>query len=167
MSEVCVPVTGASRGDRRGPLFRGVGVALVTLFDEHGEIDAPATAAHAAGLVDLGVRAVLVAGTTGEPSSLDPAERAVLLGAVRDALPPGSGVPVIAGTGAPSIREAVALTAAARDGGADAVLALSPPQVSDPRPYYEAVAEAAAEVPVLACHCPDFRPRVPRIHLTT
>jgi dihydrodipicolinate synthase/N-acetylneuraminate lyase len=131
---------------------------LVTLFDEHGEIDAPATAAHAAGLVDLGVRAVLVAGTTGEPSSLDPAERAVLLGAVRDALPPGSGVPVIAGTGAPSIYEAVALTAAARDGGADAVLALSPPQVSDPRPYYEAVAEAAAGVPVLAYHYPDFSP---------
>ena len=158
MSEVCVPVTGTSRGDRKDPLFRGVGVALVTLFDEHGEIDAPATAAHAAGLVDLGVRAVLVAGTTGEPSSLDPAERAVLLGAVRDALPPGSGVPVIAGTGAPSICEAVALTAAARDGGADAVLALSPPQVSDPRPYYEAVAEAAAGVPVLAYHYPDFSP---------
>ena len=64
-----MPVTGASRGDRKDPLFRGVGVALVTLFDEHGEIDAPATAAHAAGLVDLGVRAVLVAGTTGEPSA--------------------------------------------------------------------------------------------------
>jgi 4-hydroxy-tetrahydrodipicolinate synthase len=96
------------------------------------------------------VRAVLVAGTTGKASSCDPAERAALLGALRDALPPSSDVQVIAGTSAPSIREAVALTAAAREGGADAVLALSPPQVSDPRPYYEAVGEAAAEVPVLA-----------------
>ena len=122
------------------------------------KLDAPATAAHAAGLVDLGVRAVLVAGTTGKASSRDPAERAALLGALRDALPPSSDVQVIAGTSAPSIREAVALTAAARDGSADAVVALSPPQVSDPRPYYEAVAEAAAEVPVLAYHCPDFSP---------
>ncbi len=158
MSEARGRVTGGGRVGRGSPLFRGVGVALVTLFDEHGELDAPATAAHAARLVDLGVRAVLVAGTTGEPSSLDRAERAVLLGAVRDALPPGSGVPVIAGTGAPSIRDAVALTAAARDGGVDAVLAFSPPQVSDPRPYYEAVAEAAAGVPVLAYHFPDFSP---------
>ena len=35
--------------------FTGVGVALVTLFDEEGEIDAPATADHAARLVDAGV----------------------------------------------------------------------------------------------------------------
>ena len=48
------------------PVFRGVGVALVTLFDANGELDAPATAELAVRLVDLGVRAVLVAGTTGE-----------------------------------------------------------------------------------------------------
>src|SRR6266511_3276555 len=42
------------------PLWRGVAVALVTLFDEGGAVDVPATAAHAARLVELGVRAVLV-----------------------------------------------------------------------------------------------------------
>src|SRR6266545_3618541 len=47
------------------PLWRGVAVALVTLFDEGGAVDVPATAAHAARLVELGVRAVLVAGSAG------------------------------------------------------------------------------------------------------
>ena len=32
------------------PLFRGVGVALATLFDDDGEIDPKATAEHAATL---------------------------------------------------------------------------------------------------------------------
>ncbi len=45
------------------PLFTGVGVALVTLFDDDGEVDAKATADHAAALVELGMRAVLVAGS--------------------------------------------------------------------------------------------------------
>ena len=46
-------------------LFSGVGVALVTLFSDDGALDAPATADLAAQLVGLGVRCVLVAGTTG------------------------------------------------------------------------------------------------------
>ena len=46
------------------PLFTGVGVALATLFDDHGEVDAKATADFAATLVDLGIRAVVVAGST-------------------------------------------------------------------------------------------------------
>lgn len=139
-------------------LFEGVGVALVTLFDADGGLDVAMTAEHAARLVGLGIRSVLVAGTTGEPGSLEAGERRALLAAVRAAVPVGGGVPVIAGTGAVSTRQAVAYTAAARDGGADAVLALSPPQVDDPRPYYDAVAKAAGAVPVLAYHYPGFSP---------
>src|SRR6266508_4454079 len=103
------------------PLFRGVGVALATLFDGAGGLDAKATAEHAATLVDLGVRAVVVAGSTGEAATLTPAERLALLTEVRRAVP--SGIPVLAGTGAPSRRQAVALTRAAVDHGADALLA--------------------------------------------
>ncbi|MCW2678279.1 MAG: putative Dihydrodipicolinate synthase [Modestobacter sp.] len=51
------------------PLFTGVGVALVILFQDDGALDAPATADLSVRLVALGVRAVLVAGTTGEPST--------------------------------------------------------------------------------------------------
>jgi 4-hydroxy-tetrahydrodipicolinate synthase len=133
-------------------VFTGVGVALVTLFDDRGDLDAPATAALAAQLVGLGVRAVVVAGTTGEAAALEAGERIALLDAVRDEL--RAAVPVIAGTGAPSTRQAEALTRDATEHGADAVLVLSPPGASDPRPYYEAVAKAAAGTPVLAYHYP-------------
>ena len=76
------------------PLFTGVGVALVTLFADDNSLDAPATAEHARRLVELGVRAIVVAGSTGEAAALDPGERVALLAAVRDAVPATAGVPV-------------------------------------------------------------------------
>lgn len=133
------------------PPFTGVGVALVTLFDDEGEIDAPATADHAARLVDAGVAAVVVAGSTGEAAALDADERSDLLIAVRSSV--DGRVPVLAGTGAPSARQAVVLSKRAADDGASALLVLSPPSVTDPRPYYERVA-SAVDVPVLAYHYP-------------
>lgn len=136
-------------------LFTGVGVALVTLFDDGGRLDAKATAAHAATLVGLGVRAVVVAGTTGEAFALAPQERDALLAEVRAAV---TEVPVLAGTGAAWGPHAADMTARARDGGADGVLVLSPPSVADPRPYYEQVVAAAGDVPVLAYHFPAVAP---------
>jgi 4-hydroxy-tetrahydrodipicolinate synthase len=136
------------------PLFTGVGVALVTLFREDGSLDAAATADHAAQLVELGVRAVVVAGSTGEAAALTDGERVELLTAVREAVPPSAGAAVVAGTGAPSARQAVAFTEAACDAGADGLLVLSPPGSGDVRPYYDAVAKAAGALPVLAYHFP-------------
>ncbi|HLT17571.1 MAG TPA: dihydrodipicolinate synthase family protein [Acidimicrobiales bacterium] len=135
----------------RHPPFRGVGVALVTLFDEEGEIDAPATADHAARLVDAGMAAVLVAGTTGEADTLDADERSDLLLAVTSAV--DGRVPVLAGTGAPSARQAVILSKRAEADGADALLVLAPPGLVDPRPYYERVVDSV-DIPVLAYHYP-------------
>ncbi|MFP5319954.1 MAG: dihydrodipicolinate synthase family protein [Acidimicrobiia bacterium] len=145
----------AGSGSAEGAPFTGVGVALVTLFDDRGDLDAPATADLAARLVALGVRAVVVAGSTGEAAALSPTERIELLRSVRGTV---AGVPVIAGTGAPSSRQAAELTAAAADNGADAVLALSPPGAADPRPYYDEVAKAAGATPVLAYHWPALSP---------
>lgn len=133
-------------------LFRGIGVALVTLFDRAGALLAEATAEHAARLVERGVTAIVVAGTTGEAASLVPDERVALLAAVRGAVP--AGVPVIAGTGAPTAAEAIELTRSAADAGADAALALSPRGVEDPSDYYAALAAAAADLPLLAYHFP-------------
>jgi 4-hydroxy-tetrahydrodipicolinate synthase len=133
-------------------LFAGVGVALVTLFDDDGGLDAPATAWLAGQLVDIGLRGVLVAGSTGEASALEPDERVALVAAVRAQVP--DGVPVIAGTGAPTGRQAAELTGRAFDAGADAALVLSPHRVVDPRPYYDRVAKAAAGRPLLAYHFP-------------
>jgi dihydrodipicolinate synthase/N-acetylneuraminate lyase len=134
------------------PVFTGVGVALVTLFDDDGELDVGATADHAARLVDRGIQGVLVSGSTGEAAALSAEERVLLLEAVRDAVP--DHIPVLAGTGAPSARQAAALTLSAKEHGADAVLVLSPPGVADPSAYYDVVSRSAGELPVLAYHFP-------------
>ena len=134
------------------PLFRGVGVALVTVFDDTGEVDTAATASLAAELVDHGITAVVIAGSTGEAATLDPGERAALTTAVRAAVP--ATVPVITGTGAPSARQAVRHTEEAVGAGADGVLALSPPRSADLEGYYGQVVAAAGDVPVLGYHFP-------------
>lgn len=134
-------------------LFRGVGVALLTLFHDDGSLDAPATAELADRLVDLGVQAVVVAGTTGEAAALSAPERIDLLRAVHARV--AGRVPIVVGTGAPSTGEAVGFTMDAVAYGADVVLALSPPGVEDPRAYYEAVREAAGSAPLLAYHYPS------------
>ena len=137
-------------------LFRGTAVALVTLFHDDGSIDPAATGEFARELVERGMRAVLVAGTTGEAATLTNAERAALIDATRSAVP--AGVPVIAGTGAPSIRQAVGLTQEAVAAGADAALAWPPPGSLDTAGYFKAVADAAQGRPVLAYHFPRVYP---------
>lgn len=135
--------------------FTGVAVALATFFDKADEIDYAATAEHAARLAGLGMRAIVVAGSTGEVDALTDDERVQLLRAVREAVPQ---TPVVAGTGGVSIRQTRALTEAAVRCGADAVIARSPRGVADPSGYYQAVAEAAGRVPVLAYHFPALAP---------
>jgi 4-hydroxy-tetrahydrodipicolinate synthase len=137
------------------PPFEGVGVALITLFRDDGQVDFDGTAAHAAALVERGVRGVVVAGTTGEADALDDAERVKLFAAVRAAVP---GVPLVAGTGAPEVERVQALTRAAADAGANAVLARSPRGVDDPSNFYQAVVDVAGELPVLAYHYPKVSP---------
>jgi 4-hydroxy-tetrahydrodipicolinate synthase len=136
----------------RGEVFRGVGVALVTIFHADGTVDASSTGKFARDLAERGMRAVLVNGSTGEAPALSDAERIELIEAVREAVP--SPTPVIAGTGAPSVRQATALTRDAVAAGADAVLAWPPPGSRDLLGYFSAVRDAADGRPVLAYHVP-------------
>jgi 4-hydroxy-tetrahydrodipicolinate synthase len=131
--------------------FGRVVTAMVTPFTDDGSLDVDGAVALARWLQDQGAEGLVVAGTTGEASTLDDDERSDLLIAVRYAV--DGRVPVLVGTGAPSARQAVLLSKRAQDDGADALLVLSPPGVPDPRPYYERVT-AAVEVPVLAYHYP-------------
>lgn len=141
---------------QEAPVFTGVGVALVTLFDEHGQVDAAATSSHAAHLVDKGIRAVIVAGTTGEASHLSMKERLDLFDAVRAAVP--AATPVILGTGdLPTGVSVPDLTKRAADHGASAALVLSP-QRGDVREFYTEVMAAAGKMPVLAYHWPKQSP---------
>jgi 4-hydroxy-tetrahydrodipicolinate synthase len=149
------PTLGGAGQDRSGAptgMFRGVGVALVTIFGDDGEVDPGATGKLAGDLVARGMQAVLVCGSTGEAATLTGPERVTLIEAVRDAVPPG--IPVIAGAGAPSARQAAALTVDAVRAGADAVLAFPPPGSRDLAGYYGAVAGPADGRPVLAYHFP-------------
>ncbi|MEV4537437.1 dihydrodipicolinate synthase family protein [Asanoa sp. NPDC049518] len=134
------------------PLWTGVAVALVTLFDDDGAIDERATAAHAARLAGEGVRAVLVGGSTGEADTLTDAELAGLTAAVRAALP--ASVPVVTGASGAWRGAAAARIEAAVGAGADAVLVAPPRRPGDLHAYYDAAAKAAGDAQVLAYHFP-------------
>jgi dihydrodipicolinate synthase/N-acetylneuraminate lyase len=133
-------------------LFTGVGVALVTLLDDSGGVDAASTGALAADLAARGMQAVLACGTTGEPGTLTDSERVDVIRSVRDAVPPD--ITVLAGTGATSLSRAAELTAAAAAAGADAVLAWPPPGCDDLVGYYAELGRVAGGLPVLAYHIP-------------
>jgi 4-hydroxy-tetrahydrodipicolinate synthase len=133
------------------PLWSGTAVALATLFNNDGSVAAEATARHAARLVDAGVRAVLVSGSTGEAGALTDDERVELVAAVRRACPD---VPVLAGASgdwwSPAARRAEAVVKA----GADGVLVAPPRGDTDLHEYFGRVAQVVGDVPVLAYHFP-------------
>ncbi len=133
-------------------LFSGVGVALVTLLDDTGSVDAAATGSLAADLAGRGMKAVLACGTTGEAGALTDVERVDVIRAVRDALP--ADIQVLAGTGATDPARAAELTRAAVGAGADAVLAWPPPRSHDLAGYFGALGDAADGRPVLGYHIP-------------
>lgn len=133
-------------------LWTGVAVALVTVFDAGGTVDADATAAHASRLVGYGLRGVLVAGSTGEADALTDAERVGLVTAVREAVP--ADVPVLAGAGGAWTGAAVSRVVDAVAAGADAVLVAPPRRAGDLVAFFTAVSGAAAGRPVLGYHFP-------------
>lgn len=140
----------------RMTLFSGVSVALVTLFNDDLSVDNAATAELAAELAGLGMTAIIACGTTGEAFTLDRDERTALLEAVRAAVP--ADVPVIAGTGAVSAHQAKALTRDAFDAGANGVLTMSPPHITDPSAYFDAVRDVAGDRTLLGYHFPKMSP---------
>jgi 4-hydroxy-tetrahydrodipicolinate synthase len=129
-------------------MWDGVAVALVTLFDGDSSVDVSGTASHAARLVEAGVRAVVVGGTTGESDALTLDERVALVRAVKDACP---GVPLVAGAGGQWARAAGEVASAVVKAGADAVLVAPPRRATDLVAFYSALPTG---VPVLGYHFP-------------
>jgi 4-hydroxy-tetrahydrodipicolinate synthase len=132
-------------------LWTGPAVALVTLFDDDLAVLPRETAAHAARLVGAGMKAVLVAGSTGEAAALTDDERVALVAAVKQTCPD---VPVVAGSTGEWAGQAAERTAQAVKAGADAVLVAPPRLGGSLTDYFGRVAEAADGVPVLAYHFP-------------
>ncbi|GBD26417.1 4-hydroxy-tetrahydrodipicolinate synthase [bacterium HR30] len=124
--------------------LRGCMTALVTPFRD-GAIDTEALERLVEAQIQAGISALVPCGSTGEAATLSHQEHAeVVRMVVRFAR---GRVPVIAGTGSNSTAEAIALTQAAKEAGANAALLIAPyynkPTQEGIYRHYRAVAEAA------------------------
>lgn len=105
-------------------MWPAIMTALLTPYDDHGEVDADKAAALALHLWGQGCGGFVVAGSTGEAYGLSITERERLFRAVRSVLP--DDVLVLVGTGHQDTRQAVRLTEAAHSWGADGMLVVAP-----------------------------------------
>ncbi|GMR19610.1 MAG: 4-hydroxy-tetrahydrodipicolinate synthase [Gammaproteobacteria bacterium] len=124
-------------------------------MQESGAVDVPAFKRLLDFHIENATHAVVVAGTTGESATLDMGEHCQL---IRDAVEHAAGrIPIIAGTGANSTTEAIALTRCAQQAGADACLLVTPyynkPTQEGLYLHHKAVAEAV-DVPQILYNVP-------------
>lgn len=125
--------------------FDGVFTALVTPFDERGEIDWNAFDRFVDWQIASGITGLVPVGTTGEAATLSEAEAARLI--ERTVKRAEGQAYVLAGAGSNSTARAVAATRRAFDAGADGVLHITPyynkPGQAGLVAHFSAVAEAA------------------------
>lgn len=108
---------------QRSFLFSGVATALITPFSE-GKIDYHALGNLMDWQIDCGVDALLLAGTTGEASTLSVQEHYDLISFAAKKI--NGRVPLLAGCGSNNTAHAISLGRNACDAGADALLAVTP-----------------------------------------
>ena len=104
-------------------MFEGVLTALVTPFRD-GAIDEPALRELIEFQIESGVQGLVPCGSTGESATLSHDEHERVIAIAVDAA--HGRVPVLAGTGSNNTREAIELTRAAKQAGADGALLISP-----------------------------------------
>lgn len=130
-------------------------VALVTPMHDDGAIDFAALERLVERQVLAGTAAIVSVGTTGESATLSVGEHTDVIRRTIDVV--AGRVPVIAGTGANSTTEAIHLTAAAADAGADGALLVTPYYNKPPQEglyrHFKAVAEAV-EIPQVLYNVP-------------
>ncbi len=103
--------------------LRGAITALATPF-RNNELDEEAFRQHVEWQIEQGVSGLLPCGTTGESATMSHQEHKDV---IRICLEQTQGrVPVLAGTGSNNTREALELTAYAKEAGADAALLITP-----------------------------------------
>ncbi len=104
-------------------IFKGIATALITPFNEDG-INYDQFGKLIDWQIESGINALVIAGTTGEASTLtDDEHRDAIAYAVKRA---DGRVPIIAGTGSNDTGYALDLTRCACEAGADAVLVVTP-----------------------------------------
>lgn len=105
-------------------MIAGSIVALVTPMDAQGRLDWDSLSKLVDFHLQEGTHAIVAVGTSGESATLDYSENIEVIRRVVDQV--NGRIPVIAGTGANSTREALELTEQAKAVGADACLLVTP-----------------------------------------
>ena len=127
-------------------MFRGSMVALVTPMHDDGSLDFEALERLVEFHVENGTDAIVSVGTTGESPTLNEKDHCAVIRKTVDLV--RGRMPVIAGTGSNCTREAIDLTKAAMEAGADASLLVTPyynkPTQDGLYQHYKALAEAVA-----------------------
>lgn len=131
-------------------MFQGCLTALITPF-KNGAVDLPALAALVEAQIAAGIDGLVPCGSTGESATLSHEEHETV---VREVIRVArKRVPVIAGTGSNSTTEAIRLTKAAQEAGADGALLISPyynrPTQDGIVAHYAAIADAT-KIPLIA-----------------
>ena len=135
--------------------IQGSIVAIVTPMFEDGGVDWKSLEKLVEWHIQQGTHSIVAVGTTGEASTLSMEEHIkVIQEVIRVA---NKRIPIIAGTGANSTREAIELTQAAKDVGADAALLVTPyynkPTQEGLYQHYKAIAETV-EIPQILYNVP-------------
>ena len=133
--------------------FGRVSVAMVTPFDDDGELDVDAAVALAKWLVEQGNESLVVSGTTGESATLSIDEKLTLFETISAAV----SVPVIGGTTGSNTRHDIGLTAEASKLGLAGILGVSPfysrPSQTGIEVHFRAIA-SATDLPVVLYDIP-------------
>lgn len=127
-------------------MFHGSMVALVTPMHDDGSLDYEGLARLVEFHIESGTDAIVSVGTTGESPTLNEKDHCEV---VRNTVDLVRGrIPVIAGTGSNSTREAIDLTRSAMASGADAALLVTPyynkPTQEGLYRHYKAIADEVA-----------------------
>jgi len=136
-------------------MFKGSLVAIVTPMDEEGGLDLDRFRTLLDFHIDQGTDGVVVVGTTGESPTVDFDEHHLLMRTAVDHV--AGRIPVIAGTGANSTREAIDLSIYAKNAGVDACLSVAPyynkPTQEGLYQHFKAIAEAV-DIPHILYNVP-------------
>jgi 4-hydroxy-tetrahydrodipicolinate synthase len=136
-------------------MLTGSLVAIVTPMHEDGRLDLASLKKLIDFHVQSGTDGIVVVGTTGESPTVDVEEHCLLIKTTVEHV--AKRVPVIAGTGANSTSEAIALTRKAKELGADACLLVAPyynkPTQEGLFQHFSAVAQAV-DIPQILYNVP-------------
>lgn len=138
------------------PIFEGTGVALVLPMFEDGSIDYEGYKRQVQRMIDGGVKALLVNGSTGEPATID-IEDEFELTKITVEMAKGTGVKVIVGAGSNYTAQAIRKAKFNAEAGADANLVVTPYYNKTSQrgliEHYKAVA-AASDLPLIMYNVP-------------